>query len=167
MRLYLKSDFIVQHIIQKSVELGVTKIVPVLTRRCVSRPDSKDFKKKLVRLNKIALEAAKQCNRAIVPRVDEVMSFDEAIKNASDFDLRLLPYEAEKSSRMKETLKSHCEAKNICIFIGPEGGFDIAEVEAVTAAGGRIATLGPRILRCETAPIAAIAVLMEKSGNMA
>ena len=150
-------------VVQKCVELGAMRIVPVAMKRSVAI--IKDKEKKQQRLQKIALEAAKQCNRAIVPEVDTVMTFDEAIKKAFEFDLRLLPYEAEKSTGMKDVLKSHNDAKSICIFIGPEGGFDDAEVEKARSNGFETVSMGPRIMRTETAPLAAITAVMYELGD--
>lgn len=102
-----------EHIIQKSVELGVSKIVPVLTRRCVSRPDKKDFEKKLVRLNKIALEAAKQSGRGIIPTVEPMISFDEAIIQMKEYDCPAMLYE-EGGIRFSELNTQ--EKKKLCII---------------------------------------------------
>lgn len=152
-----------EHIIQKSVELGVTKIVPVLTRRCVSRPDSKDFKKKLVRLNKIALEAAKQSGRGIIPEVTEIISFNEAVKQMSGLDCPLMLYE-EGGVRFSEVKTEN--KKSYALFIGSEGGFDESEAEAAKKAGITPIWLGERILRCETAPLTALSILMYITKNL-
>ncbi len=152
-----------EHIIQKSVELGVTKIVPVLTRRCVSRPDSKDFKKKLVRLNKIALEAAKQSGRGIIPEVTEIISFNEAVKQMSGLDCPLMLYE-EGGIRFSEVETEN--KKSYALFIGSEGGFDESEAEAAKKAGIIPIWLGERILRCETAPFTALSILMYITKNL-
>lgn len=150
-------------VVQKCVELGAMRVVPVAMKRSVAI--IKDKEKKQQRLQKIALEAAKQCNRAIVPQIDAVMTFDEAIGCSSDFDLKLLPYEAEKSTGMKEALKGSADAKNICIFIGPEGGFDESEVEKARSSGFETVSMGPRIMRTETAPLAAITAVMYELGD--
>ncbi len=152
-----------EHIIQKSVELGVTKIVPVLTRRCVSRPDSKDFKKKLVRLNKIALEAAKQSGRGIIPEVSEIISFSEAVKQMSELDCPLMLYE-EGGIRFSEVETEN--KKSYALFVGSEGGFDESEAEAAKNAGITPIWLGERILRCETAPLTALSILMYITKNL-
>ena len=149
-------------IIQKAVELGVTAIVPVTTARSIVRLDQKDAAKKQARWQKIADEAAGQSGRGILPAVEVPISWKQALARLAQ-ENTLLCYEG--GGQPIGRLVSPADTA-ISLVVGPEGGFDIAEVEAVTAAGGRIATLGPRILRCETAPIAAIAVLMEKSGNM-
>ncbi|MBQ5841196.1 MAG: 16S rRNA (uracil(1498)-N(3))-methyltransferase [Clostridia bacterium] len=151
-----------EFIIQKAVELGVTAIVPVVTARSIARWDAKDGAKKLTRWNRIAAEAAGQSGRGIRPRVEEPLTFKQALARLSE-ENTLLCYEGGGSP-----IGELCTPADtaLSLVVGPEGGFDLAEVEAVQAAGGRIATLGPRILRCETAPLAALTVLMEKSGNM-
>ena len=149
-------------IIQKAVELGVTAIVPVATARCIVKLDGKDAAKKQVRWQKIAAEAAGQSGRGIIPTVETPISWKTALARF-ETEKTLLCYEGGGAPIGK--LVSPADTA-ISLVVGPEGGFDTAEVEAVTAVGGQIATLGPRILRCETAPLAAIAVLMENSGNM-
>ena len=150
-------------IIQKCVELGVTAIVPVATSRCIVKLDGKDAAKKQVRWQKIANEAAGQSGRGILPVVEIPITWKQALARFEK-ENTLLCYEG--GGQPIGRLVTPADTA-VSLVVGPEGGFDPAEVEAVTAIGGKIATLGPRILRCETAPIAALAVLMEKSGNMA
>ncbi len=149
-------------IIQKCVELGVTAIVPVATSRCIVKLDGKDAAKKQTRWQKIANEAAGQSGRGILPVVETPISWKQALARWEQ-ENTLLCYEG--GGQPIGRLVTPADTA-VSLVVGPEGGFDPAEVEAVTAVGGRIATLGPRILRCETAPIAALAVLMERSGNM-
>ena len=149
-------------IIQKCVELGVTAIVPVAMSRCIVKLDGKDAAKKQARWQKIADEAAGQSGRGILPVVETPISWKQALTRFAE-ENTLLCYEG--GGAPIGTLVTPAD-NAVSLVVGPEGGFDPAEVEAVTAVGGRIATLGPRILRCETAPIAAMAVLMERSGNM-
>lgn len=149
-------------IIQKAVELGVTAIVPVVTARSIARVDGKDAAKKRDRYQRIAAEAAGQSGRGIIPTVEAPISWKQALPRLAS-ENTLLCYEG--GGEPIGQLASPADTA-LSLVIGPEGGFDPAEVEAIVAAGGRIATLGPRILRCETAPLAALAVLMEKSGNM-
>ncbi|MGN1480897.1 RsmE family RNA methyltransferase [Porcipelethomonas sp.] len=152
-----------EHIIQKAVELGASEIVPVLTRRCVSRPDKKDFEKKRTRLNKIALEAAKQSGRGIIPDVTSIVSFSEAVEQMKAFDCPVMLYE-EGGIRFSE-LKTE-NKKTVALFVGSEGGFDEEEAEAARAAGIQTVWLGERILRCETAPLTAISILMYITKNL-
>ena len=149
-------------IIQKAVELGVTAIVPVATARCIVKLDGKDAAKKQVRWQKIAVEAAGQSGRGIIPVVETPISWKQALARFAE-EKTLLCYEGGGQPIGQLVTPND---KAVSLVVGPEGGFDVAEVEAVLGVGGKIATLGPRILRCETAPLAAIAVLMEKSGNM-
>ena len=150
-------------IVQKSVELGVTKICPVLTARCVSRPDKKSFDKKLERLNRIALEAAKQSGRGIVPQVTGLLSFDEAARQLAENDFPLICYECGGINFSEAGLKNN---SSIGIFIGSEGGFEKSEVELCISNGATAIGLGSRILRCETAPLAALSIVMNLTGNM-
>lgn len=149
-----------EHIIQKSVELGVTKVVPVLTRRCISRPDKS---KKNMRLNKIALEAAKQSGRGIIPTVEDIISFDEALEQMKQYDSALMLYE-EKGIRFSEVKTEN--KKSFALFIGSEGGFDESEAKAAIKSGITPIWLGERILRCETAPLTAISILMFITKNL-
>lgn len=150
-------------IIQKSVELGAAKIIPVLTRRCVSRPSQKDFSKKLERLNKIALEAAKQSGRGIIPEVTPLIDFKTAVAQMAETECPVMLYE-EGGMRFSE-LEAEGK-KNFSLFIGSEGGFDPEEAESAKNAGINMVWLGERILRCETAPLTAISILMYITKNL-
>ncbi len=151
-------------IIQKCTELGVKKFVPVVMQRSVSRP--KDASKKTARYRKIALEAAKQSKRSAVPDVCDATDFESVLDGIKDGDaLNILPYENEKSTTLKEVLRKNCDAKNINLIIGPEGGFSDEEIADALAQNIQTVTLGPRILRCETAPIAAVAAIMYELGD--
>lgn len=142
-------------IVQKAVEVGVCAIVPVLTNRCVSRPDEKSLQKKVQRWQKIALEAAKQSGRGCVPKVFSAVSFDEAIKFAGSSEKLILFYENGGVPLPKIIDKN---VSSVAIFVGPEGGFEVSEVAAVRAAGGEVCSLGQRILRTETAAVVSVAV---------
>ncbi|MCC8192655.1 MAG: 16S rRNA (uracil(1498)-N(3))-methyltransferase [Ruminococcus sp.] len=153
-----------EFIVQKAVELGAAQIVPVLTRRCVAKYDEKSFAKKLVRLQKIAKEAAMQSGRGIVPKISSVITLNDYCERLDDFDLNLLCYEG--GGRKFSEIDSLKEAKSVSLFIGSEGGFDEEEVLKATQRGAVPVTLGNRILRCETAPICAISIIMNLSGNI-
>lgn len=153
-----------EYIIQKSVELGVSRIVPMLTRRCVSRPDERDFAKKLARLNKIAAEAAKQSGRGIIPQITPIVSYKKALEMMKELDQNVLLYEEEGGVSFGEV--DLTGAKTVGLVIGSEGGFDREEAEACTAVGAAQVWLGKRILRCETAPITALSILMFLTNNM-
>ncbi|MBQ9985011.1 MAG: 16S rRNA (uracil(1498)-N(3))-methyltransferase [Oscillospiraceae bacterium] len=158
-----KSDKM-DYIVQKCVELGAVKIVPVITKRAVSRPS--DGEKKVVRWQKIAAEAAKQCGRGIIPEIGDIISFDEAVlcmQNDADA-LNLMPYECEGDKKLRDILVA-CGKKRVNIFIGPEGGFDDMEAAVARNKGIATVTLGPRILRTETAPLAVITAVMYELGD--
>lgn len=150
-------------VIQKAVELGVAEVVPMLSARCVSRPDAAALKKKTERWQKIALEAAKQSGRGVIPRVKPAVDYRTAVKNAAGTGEILFFYEGGGENLLRLVKPGW---KKVSIVIGPEGGFEDGEVEFAKAAGAKIATLGPRILRTETAPLAALAAVMLASGNM-
>lgn len=150
-------------IVQKSVELGIERIVPVLSARCVSRPDAKSAAKKIERYNKIAYEAAKQCGRAKIPIVEDITDFKTAVKSAGQSELSLLFYE-KGGSPVNDIVYE--KPKSVAFFIGSEGGFDESEAKLAEECSVKIASLGPRILRCETAAIAALSIIMHQTGNM-
>ena len=145
------------YIVQKCVELGVGKIVPMISARCVSRPDEKSLQKKRARWQKIALQAAMQSRRGIIPQVAECVSFAQAAELTRANEQTVCFYEMGGDS-VKDIIKG--KPGTIGIFIGSEGGFEPSEVETVLKKGGRAATLGKRILRAETAPLAAMAIIM-------
>ena len=155
-----------EYIIQKSIELGVSRIVPVLTRRCISRPDEQEFaRKKLPRLNKIAEEAAKQSGRGIIPEVAPMVSYKEALEMMKKLDRNVLLYEEEEGGKSFGDVDLG-GAKTVGLLIGSEGGFDKEEAAAAAEAGAEQVWLGKRILRCETAPITALSILMFLTNNM-
>lgn len=150
-----------EQIIQKTVELGVTEIVPVAMKRCVVKLDAKKAGKKVERWNGIALSAAKQSKRGIIPAVKDVISYQEAVKMASQMDAFLVPYEnAEGIEGARKMIASMKEKKSIGIFIGPEGGFEDSEISLALENGAETLTLGRRILRTETAGMAMLSILM-------
>ena len=153
-----KLDFIVQ----KATELGAARIVPFLSKRCVSRPDAKSASKKRQRLQRIAYEASKQCGRGIIPEVMPFTDFNTAIKNLDEDTLPIIFYECGG----KKLSDLDLSKKKIAVFIGSEGGFEKQEVEYAIENRAIPVHLGERILRCETAPIAALAVLMNLTGNL-
>ena len=151
-------------IVQKSVELGVTRIVPVLTSRCVARPAKADFEKKRERLQKISLSAAKQCGRGIIPEVEGLRTWHEALSDMRTQDISVMLYEEQGGVRFDAVPLAG--KRRIGLFIGSEGGISEEEAAEAVEAGLHRVWLGKRILRCETAPTAAVAVLMFLTGNM-
>lgn len=147
-------------IIQKTVELGVSRIVPVKTKRSVVKLEGEKAEKKRIRWQAVAEGAAKQAKRSAIPEVANVCSMEEALKEAETLDLLLFPYELAEG--MEETRKRLEEVKgkqSAGIFIGPEGGFEEVEVETAVRAGACPITLGKRILRTETAGMYLLSVL--------
>ena len=148
-------------IIQKAVELGVYSITPIEMKRCIVKLDDKKKKSKQTRWQAISESAAKQSKRNTIPEINEIISYKAALNAAKELDLLLVPYENEDGIlSTKEALAELKEAKSVGIIIGPEGGFDDAEIEAAKDAGGRIISLGKRILRTETAAITAVGMCM-------
>lgn len=148
-------------IIQKGVELGAYAIVPVATKRAVVKLDEKKAQKKVARWNSIAESAAKQSGRGMIPEVLPVMKFAEALQFAEDLDLNLIPYEkAEGIADTKQRIAEIRPGQSIGIFIGPEGGFEEAEVEMAKEKRAIPVTLGRRILRTETAGMTMLSILM-------
>ena len=148
-------------IIQKTVELGVECVIPVEMNRCVVKIDDKKKKSKQQRWQAISESAAKQSKRTVIPEVFEIMSYKNALKMAEEMDLFIVPYESKDG--MSSTKNALSEMKNgmkVGILIGPEGGFDEKEIDLAEQVGGRIVSLGKRILRTETAAITALSMCM-------
>lgn len=142
------------YIVQKAVELGVSSITPVMSARCIVKLDQKSAQNKCARWQKIAEEAAKQCGRGFVPKVSEPVAFRQAVTQGAEDELSIFCYEGDGTESLKTILSDAENGKmpaGISFFIGPEGGYDTAEVQCAKDAGMRIANLGKRILRCETA----------------
>lgn len=147
-------------LIQKCVELGVTRIVPVMCKRTVVKFHSeKDVKTKVERWQKIATEAAKQCNRGVVPEVATPVEFSKAVQEGAEAKIKLIPYEEERNNTIKQFINSLQSPDSTAYFIGPEGGFEKEEVELACQNGFTPITLGQRILRTETAGPAVLAIL--------
>ncbi len=148
-------------IIQKAVELGVHSIVPTEMARCVVKLDDKKKKSKKERWQAIAESAAKQSKRSEIPEICDVLPYDEALKKAAELDLFLVPYESKNGmADTKEALSNIKSGMSVGILIGAEGGFDDLEIEKAQSRGGKIISLGKRILRTETAAITAAAMCM-------
>lgn len=153
-----------EYIVQKSVELGVSKIVPVLTSRCISRPDEKTMKKKLERLRKISDEAAKQSGRGKLPEVGEMLTFKNAVLKMCEAETPIFFFEHAEYP-LREIMEKRAGG-TISVMVGSEGGFSDEEAAFAAEHGALIASLGPRILRCETAPVAALSAIMYAAGEM-
>ena len=152
-------------VVQKATELGVTRVVPLLTERADVRiREPQDAKRKLERWQRIALESAKQCGRARLLIIDEPLSFADALSELGNAELRIMF--AERSGEpLNETLGAK-PAKSIAALIGPEGGWADEEIEQARASHWKIVTLGGRILRAETAAIAVAVLLQHRFGDL-
>ena len=151
-------------IIQKAVELGAARVVPVETARCVVKLDRKKAESKRARWQAISESAAKQSGRSVIPEIAMPMKYAAALKEAADSDVRLIPYEnAEGMERTRRILESVLPGQKIAVFIGPEGGFEETEIRQAEEAGFEAVTLGKRILRTETAGFVVLSLLMAQT----
>jgi 16S rRNA (uracil1498-N3)-methyltransferase len=157
-----KMDFI----IQKSTELGIESLRPFRSRYCAAHDAGAG---KPVRWQRIALEACKQCNRPKPPDLYGVTDYNNLISlsGRENHDLKIIFWEEEAQNTLQETFDALSKAKSVLVLIGPEGGFSSGEAAAAIAAGFQPTTLGSRILRAETAVIAAAAILQHELGNLA
>ena len=149
---YPKGDKL-ETVVQKSVELGASAIVPFESSRCIKRPAIDKLDKITDRLSRIAEEAAKQCGRSRLPSVSKMIKLPELLKEISSYDLTLFCYEGDGTISLKQALTDFGKVGGkIAVIIGSEGGFSKEEAQSITEAGAKCVNLGPRILRCETAP---------------
>ncbi len=156
---YPKQDKL-EFIVQKAVELGAARIVPFFSRFCVAAPKKEDQKN--ARYARIAAEAAKQAGRGVIPAVELPLDIKDLPARFSEFDLVLFFYEGGGES-LRTLVKNQ---KRIALITGAEGGFSPEEAEKLVAAGAVPVGLGPRILRCETAPVAGLAAVMTLAGQL-
>lgn len=145
-------------IIQKSVELGVSKIVPVDMKYCIAKLNNED--KKIARWQTISESAAKQSKRNIIPKIEGKISFKQMLNEFEKYDLVILAYENEDKTNLKQVLSRNKACKSIAIIVGPEGGLSEDEVKETVDLGGKCVSLGKRILRTETAPLALLSMIM-------
>ncbi len=151
-------------IIQKATELGVAKIIPFSSERCVVKPDAGSADKKLQRRQRIAEEAAKQCGRGRIPEVVHPMRFADAVKDAAAADVPLFLYEGEGTESLYPVLKEKLRrGATVSVMTGAEGGFSPSEVEAAVSLGMKSCGIGRRILRCETAPLYVLSAVAYES----
>lgn len=150
-------------VLQKGAELGVTRFVPTICRRSVVQ-DSAALAKKRRRWQAIIREAAEQSGRGKLPELSAALPFETALQQAQSAALALMPWEAAKSGSLKTILADHL-AKSVAVFIGPEGGFADDETAAAAEAGVKIVTLGPRILRSETAALVVCTAILYQLGE--
>lgn len=153
-------------IIQKCTELGVSSITPVNMQRVVVK-NGDDSKDRSTRWYKIALEAAKQCKRSVIPAIRNPLSFKDMVEELVSYDLIVVPYENEKGLGVKNLSKTLTKSINsIALVVGAEGGFEDIEIDALKEHGAKIVTLGNRILRCETAAITCLSILQYEFGDL-
>ena len=155
---YPKGDKL-DYVVRKAVEMGATEILPFVSSRCVRRPHAERADKQTERLLRIAHEAAKQCGRLKLPTVCPPVSYAEMLSRAVTCDLPLFCYEGEGTRPLREVLTGHAGVRSVSVVVGSEGGFSQEEAETARTAGCCMVGLGPRILRCETAPLYALAAL--------
>lgn len=157
-----KMDFI----IQKCTEIGVKEIYPLITSRTVVKiKDVKKEQKKVERWRVVAEEAAKQSKRDIIPRIHNIIDFKRMVDILKDEENIIIPYEMEREFTLKDALKE-AKGNRVSIIIGPEGGFDEKEIELIKGIGGKPVTLGPRILRTETAGILTLSIVLYELGDL-
>jgi len=153
----------IEYMLQKSVELGAASLNPFIGERCISRPSAESGLKKLSRWHRICEEAAKQCGRGRIPEVSGILSFEGALRACVQNDLPIFLYENEKKISLRTVLEERLKEslpKTVGVMIGPEGGFSPEEAKRALEAGMISASLGRRILRCETVPGCVLSVLM-------
>jgi 16S rRNA (uracil1498-N3)-methyltransferase len=147
-----------EEIVQKAVELGAVGIVPFISARCVKKPEDAS------RLRRVAMAAVKQCGRSVIPEVSDILRFGDALQRMQTHEKLIVCWEEELQTPLYDALRG--DASDIGVVIGSEGGFDSAEVEKMRSSGGISVTLGPRILRTETAGIAVLAAVFYDKGQM-
>lgn len=153
-------------VIQKATELGVNRIIPLETERTVVRLSGSKAEDRRKRWEKIAQEGVKQCGRALAPEIAPVQNWEEVLSRLEREDLVLLPWEGETAQGLQEVLQKSAQVKRISFFIGPEGGFSGQEAQKARAAGALPVSLGPRILRAETAALAVLSIILYQLGDL-
>ena len=152
-------------ILQKLTEVGVDEIILVQTKRTVVKVDDKKEDKKIERWERIIYEAAKQSKRGKIPKLRGVLSFREALADMKENDFNIAPYENERTKSIKQAIKG-ININNIGIFVGPEGGFEDTEIQDIEEIGGQSVSLGPRILRTETASLVASSIVLYELSDL-
>ncbi len=157
-----RSDYVVQ----KCVESGAAEVIFFLCHRCVAIPGPQAMDKRLIRWRRIAEEAAKQSGRGIIPEISAAEDFAGALDAAVKTELPLFLYETGQRTPLRDTLRAAGQFRSAAIVTGPEGGFEPFEAELARRLGLHVCSMGPRILRCETAPVTALTALMYETGNL-
>lgn len=152
-----------ERIVAKCTELGISEMALVRSERTVARPDADNTNKRLARLRRIAAEAAEQCGRSKAPEIRGILAFDDVVEMIPRFDMTIVAWENECGLSLRDALRSRTETPTVTsalVVIGPEGGLTEREVEALKSAGATSVSLGPRLLRTDTAAIAVCAAVM-------
>ncbi len=149
-----------EFIVQKGTELGVSSFEVITSSRTIARPPDNKIESRLTRWRTIAKEASEQSCRAIVPAVQGITPLSRFVERIGEFDLALVLWESEEHTGVREALQASRGATSVLLLVGPEGGFEEDEVRLMTANGARAVSLGPRVLRCETAAVAAAAIVV-------
>ncbi|MDD2497638.1 MAG: 16S rRNA (uracil(1498)-N(3))-methyltransferase [Desulfitobacteriaceae bacterium] len=157
-----KFDFI----IQKCTEIGIKKIIPITTERSIVKLTPEKGEKRLKRWQRIASEAAKQSGRGSVPEVYPVMEMGQAIEMLPPGTVIIMPWEGEREISLKKVLTNVKPGSSVALVIGPEGGFAQEEVVSAQKAGAQVVSLGPRILRTETAGMVTLAIVLYELGDL-
>jgi 16S rRNA (uracil1498-N3)-methyltransferase len=152
-------------VLQKLTEIGVTRIVPYTSSRSTTPEERDAGQKKSHRWPEVILRAARQCRRAMLPELSPVLDWDGALSEARHADLKLMLFEGEAQLTLREALKG-VNANRIALLVGPEGGFTEGEVEDARTLGFLPVSLGPRILRTESAAIVGAALLQYALGDL-
>lgn len=154
-------------IVRQATELGVSEIIPVFTERSIVHLKEDDCKKRLMRWEKIAVEASKQSQRSYLPKILAARNWQDAVELLRSYDLVVVPWEEERGQSLKSVLREHpkkCE--RVALVIGPEGGLTEEEVSELKKLGALAVSLGRNILRTETAAVAALSMIVyEFSGK--
>jgi 16S rRNA (uracil1498-N3)-methyltransferase len=153
-------------IVQKATELGVYKFIPLVCERSVVKLSGDKSQRRSERWQRIAQEAAKQCRRPEIPEVLPPVGWEEALSGMPEGVNAIIPWEEENQKSLKKILGESQLQGDVYVFIGPEGGFTSAEVELARSRGVRPVTLGPRILRTETAGLAVLAIILYQFGDL-
>ena len=155
-----------EFVVQKCTELGVRKFIPVVTERTIVKLTAERERNRRLRWQKLAMEAARQCGRAIHPDVEAVIDFKGALKKTGAYDISIIPWEEERTLDLKSVLKDvKSNPGKIMVFIGPEGGWSEGEISSARESGVIPVSLGQRLLRSETAAIATVANLVYELGS--
>jgi 16S rRNA (uracil1498-N3)-methyltransferase len=153
-------------IVQKGTELGINRFVPLITTNTVVKWKEEKSAARISRWQRIAYEAAKQSKREVIPKVCEPVGYGDMLFHFKNHDLVLFLWEGERVRSLQSVLRTKGALKKVAIVIGPEGGFTSQEVEEAVEAGGQTVTLGPRILRTETAGLIVAGIILYETGNL-